>query len=98
MEHHGWDTTDLLIEVYIQTATASASTTSPCGIKNTLENIVYAPLSDVERIDYQGGARRALAQNRIGEMHYLGQDGRTPASANNPPMLVKVGDQQHMVP
>ena len=95
----GWDTTDLLIEVYIQTGNrVGFDHITGAEIKYTLENIVYAPLGDVERIDYQGGARRALSANRIGEMHYLGQDGKTPASANNPPMLVQVGDQKHMVP
>jgi hypothetical protein len=94
-----WASTDLYIEVYIQTGNrVGFNQITGAEIKNTLENIVYAPLGDVERIDYQGGARRALAEDRIGEMHYLGQDGKTPASANNPPMLVQVGDQKHMVP
>jgi hypothetical protein len=31
-------------------------------------------------------------------MNYLGQDGKTPAGMNNPPMLITVGDQQNMVP
>jgi TolB protein len=95
----GWDTTDLLIEVYIQTGNrVGFDHITGADIKETLENIVYAPLSGVERIDYRGGTRRALAEDRIGEMNFLGQDGKTPASANNPPMLVQVGDQKHMVP
>ena len=95
----GWDTTDLFIEVYIQTGNrVGFDHITGADIKETLENIVYAPLSGVERIDYHGGMRRALSENRIGEMDYLGQDGKTAASASNPPMVVKEGDQQHLVP
>jgi ABC-type branched-subunit amino acid transport system substrate-binding protein len=95
----GWNTTDLLIEVYIQTGNRVGSDhITGAEIKKTLENIVYAPLGGVEQIDYQGGTRRALAADRIGEMDYLGQDGKTPAGAGNPPMVVSVGDQQFLVP
>jgi ABC-type branched-subunit amino acid transport system substrate-binding protein len=95
----GWDTTDLLIEVYIRTGNrVGFDHITGEDVKETLENIVYAPLSGVEQIDYQRGTRRALAENRIGEMNFLGQDGKTPAGAGNPPMVVTVGDQQHLVP
>jgi lysophospholipase L1-like esterase len=95
----GWDTTDLLIEVYIQTGNrVGFDHITGADIKETLENIVYAPLGGVEQIDYQGGARRALSANRIGEMRFLGQDGKTPAGANNPLMLSTVGGKQHVVP
>ena len=95
----GWDTTDLLIEVYIQTGNrVGFDHITGADIKKTLENIVYTPLGGVEQIDYQGGTRRALVADRIGEMNYLGQDGKTAAGAGNPPMLVTVGDQQFMVP
>ena len=92
-------TTDLFIEVYIQTGNrVGFEHITGAEIKKTLENIVYAPLDGVEQIDYQGGTRRALSANRIGEMDYLGQDGKTPASATNPPMVVQEGDHQHLVP
>jgi Tol biopolymer transport system component/ABC-type branched-subunit amino acid transport system substrate-binding protein len=95
----GWDTTDLLIEVYIQTINrVGFEHVTGAEIKKTLENIVYAPLGGVEQIDYQGGKRRALAADRIGEMEYLGQDGKTPAGPGNPPMVVTEGDQKHLVP
>jgi ABC-type branched-subunit amino acid transport system substrate-binding protein len=95
----GWDTTDLLIEVYIQTGNrVGFDQISGTEIKKTLENIVYAPLGGVEQIDFQGGARRALAENRIGEMHYFGQDGKTPAGPGNPPVVVTENGQQHLVP
>jgi hypothetical protein len=95
----GWDTTDLLIEVYIQTGNrVGFDHITGADIKKTLENIVYTPLGGVEQIDYQGGTRRALVADRIGEMNYLGQDGKTAAGVGNPPMLVTVGNQQFMVP
>ena len=95
----GWDTTDLLIQVYIQTGNrVGFEAITGAEFKKTLENIVYAPLGGVEQIDYQGGKRRALAANRIGEMDYLGKDGKTPAGTGNPPMVVTIGDQKHLVP
>jgi hypothetical protein len=94
-----WATTDLYIEVYIQTGNRVGfdHITGP-DIKETLENIRYSPLGGVESIDFDAGARRTLSANRIGRMNYLGQDGKTPAGAGNPPMVVTVGDQQHLVP
>jgi ABC-type branched-subunit amino acid transport system substrate-binding protein len=95
----GWDTTDLLIEAYIQTGNrVGFNAITGAEFKKTLENIVYMPLGGVEQIDYQAGKRRALAANRIGEMKYLGQDGKNAAGAGNPPMLVTVGDKKLMVP
>ncbi len=95
----GWDTTDLLIEVYIQTGNrVGFDHITGAEIKKTLENIVYAPLGGVEQIDYLGGTRRAIIADRIGEMKYLGRDGKTAAGAGNPPMIVTVSGQQLMVP
>jgi ABC-type branched-subunit amino acid transport system substrate-binding protein len=95
----GWDTTDLLIETYIQTGNrVGFDHITGAETKKTLENIVYAPLGGVEQIDYRGGTLRALALDRIGEMEYLGQDGKTQAGPNNPPMIVTEGGQQHLVP
>src|SRR5678815_6015745 len=60
----GWDTTDLLIETYIQTGNrVGFDHVTGAEIKKTLETIVYSPLGGVEQIDYQGGTRRALAQD-----------------------------------
>ena len=95
----GWDTTDLLIEAYIQTGNrVGFDHITGAEFKKTLENIVYAPLGGVEQIDYQGGKRRALVANRIGEMDYLGKDGKTPARPGNPPMEVTEDGQKHLVP
>jgi ABC-type branched-subunit amino acid transport system substrate-binding protein len=94
-----WTMTDLFIETYIQTGNrVGFEHVTGADMKATLENIVYAPMGGVEQIDYQGGTRRALSTNRVGEMNFLGQDGKTPASVDNPPMLVTVGDQQFLVP
>jgi Tol biopolymer transport system component/ABC-type branched-subunit amino acid transport system substrate-binding protein len=95
----GWDTTDLFIEAYIQTGNrVGFDHITGAEIKKTLENIVYAPLGGVEQIDYRGGALRALALDRIGEMNYLGQDGKTKAGPGNPPVVVTEGGEQHLVP
>jgi TolB protein len=94
-----WASTDLYIEVYIQTGNrVGFDHITGADVKETLENIVYSPLGGVERIDFEAGARRTLSANRIGEMNYLGQDGKTPAGENNPPLLSTVGGEQHMIP
>src|SRR6185503_13317269 len=94
-----WASTDLFIEVYIQTGNrVGFDQITGADIKETLENIVYSPLGGVETIDFKGGARRTLSANRIGQMNYLGQDGKRPAGPENPPMLVTVSDQKQMIP
>jgi len=94
-----WASTDLYIEVYIQTGNrVGFDHITGADIKETLENIVYSPLGGVESIDFKGGARRTLSANRIGQMNYLGKDGKTPAGANNPLMLSTVGGEQRVVP
>ena len=91
--------TDLFIETYIQTGNrVGFEHVTGADMKVTLEHIVYAPMGGVKQIDFQGGARRALSTNRVGQMNFLGQDGKTPAAVNNPPLLIKVGDQQFLVP
>ncbi|MEO5886725.1 MAG: ABC transporter substrate-binding protein [Anaerolineales bacterium] len=94
-----WTMTDLFIETYIQTGNrVGFDKITGATIKGTLENIVYAPMGGVEQIDFQGGARRALSNNRVGQMNFLGQDGKAPAGPDNPPMVVTAGDQQFLVP
>jgi hypothetical protein len=94
-----WTMADLFIETYIQTGNrVGFEHVTGADMKATLENIVYAPMGGVEMIDFQGGARRALSINRVGEMNFLGQDGKTPAGANNLPLLSTVDGEQHVVP
>ncbi len=94
-----WTATDLFIETVIQTGNRVGwMGMNGADIKDTLENIVYAPLGGIQQIDYQGGTRRDLADNRIGEIAYLGADGINPASADNPlaqpitPLLLPLTD------
>ena len=95
----GWTNTDLFIEVYIQTGNrVGFDHISGAEIKRTLESIVYSPLGGIETIDYHGGTRRALDTDRIGQLAYLGRDGKTPAGPNNQPLLVFEGGQHLMVP
>src|SRR6185503_5019405 len=94
-----WTMTDLFIETYIQTGNrVGFEHVAGADMKATLEHIIYEPMGGVKQIDFQGGARRALSTNRVGEMNFLGQDGKTPAGANNPPMVVTVGNEQFLVP
>lgn len=95
----GWDATDLFIEAYIQMGNrVGFDHVSGAEFKKTLENIVYAPLGGVEQINYQNGALRALTADRIGEMNYMGQDGKTKAGPGNPPMLKTVDGKESLVP
>lgn len=95
----GWDTTDLFIEAYIQTGNrVGFDHVTGAEFKKTLENIVYVPLGGVEQINYQNGTLRALTEDRIGEMNYLGQDRKTKAGPGNPPMVITEGGQKHLVP
>jgi hypothetical protein len=93
-----WVMTDLFIETYIQTGNrVGFDHVTGAEIKATLENLVYAPLGGVEQIDFRNG-QRSLSTNRIGQLDFLGQDGKTPAGPGNPPMVVTVGNQQLPVP
>jgi ABC-type branched-subunit amino acid transport system substrate-binding protein len=68
-----WASTDLFIETYIQTGNrVGFDHITGAEMKKTLENMVYAPLAGVEKIDYEHGARRTLSADRIGHMNYLG--------------------------
>jgi hypothetical protein len=94
-----WTMTDLFIETYIQTGNrVGFEHVTGADMKATLENIVYAPMGEVEMVDFQGGARRALSINRVGEMNFLGQDGKTPAGENNPLLLSTVDGEQQVIP
>ena len=93
-----WANMDTYIEAYIQTGNrVGFENVDGAAIKETLETMVYDTLGGVQTIDFTGD-RRALSANRIALMAYLGQDGQTPASAENPPMVVTAGDRQLLVP
>jgi hypothetical protein len=90
----GWTSMDLFIELYIRTGNRVGfdHITGP-EMKQTLENIIYSPLG-LKTIDYRGGRLRALAADRIGELTFLGRDGRNPVGPNNPLLIVTDGGIQ----
>jgi hypothetical protein len=83
-----WSTIDLFIEAYIQTVNR-VGTKAVTGeeMKATLDQIDYSTLGGVQKFAYDGGARRDVRDYRIGKIAYLGADGRSPASATNPPLM-----------
>jgi len=87
-----WSTLDLFRELYVQTGNrVGFDHVTGAEIKTTLEKIVYATLGGVEDINFNGGARHALSAERIGQMSFLGQDGKSPAGPGNPAKNVSVG-------
>ena len=95
----GWVMTNLFIELYVETGNrVGFDHITGYTMKQTLENMVYSPLGGLVTIDYQHGARRDLAANRIGQMAYLGRDGKSAAGPNNQPLLISENGQQLMVP
>ncbi|NWF69192.1 MAG: ABC transporter substrate-binding protein [Chloroflexi bacterium] len=93
----GWQTVDLYTEIYIQTANrVGFANITGADIKETVEALDYSPLGLTD-INFQEG-RRSTSANRIAMMAYLGEDGATPASADNPPLVLTVGDRQILVP
>lgn len=94
-----WASTDLYIELYIQTGNrVGFDHITGAEIKKTLASIVYSPLGGIETIDYKGGTLRALSADRLGQLEFMGRDGKTAAGPNNPPLLVSEAGQQLMVP
>ena len=94
----GWTTVDLYIEAYIQTGNrVGYDNVDGVAIKETLETMNYDALGGLQTIAFDPEVR-ALSANRIAQLAYLGQDGVSPASAENPPMVVEAGDQQFLVP
>jgi ABC-type branched-subunit amino acid transport system substrate-binding protein len=93
----GWTSADLYIEIYIQTANrVGFANITGADIKETLEQLNYRPLG-LQDVAFTPDMR-ASTMNRIAQMAYLGQDGMTPASAENPPLVVTVGERQLLVP
>jgi branched-chain amino acid transport system substrate-binding protein len=94
----GWTLVDLYIEAYILTGNrVGYDNIDGVAMKETLETMQYEPMGGLLNVEF-GADRRALSNNRIAQMAYLGQDGQTPAGADNPPMVVQVGEQQFLVP
>lgn len=85
----GWGVVDSYIEMYIQTVNRVGSLEAVTGpeIKTTIESMQYSPLG-LWSIDYQGGAIRALPDNRIAMLAYLNATGDGPATSAADAMLV----------
>ncbi len=94
----GWQTVDLFIEAYIQTANREGGFENITGaaIRETLETMEYSPLGLFD-VDYADGALRDTSANRIGVLEYLGENGG-PAGPDNPPVVQTAGDQQFLIP
>jgi hypothetical protein len=93
-----WVYIDLFIETYIRTGNrVGFGEVSGAEMKKTLDEMVYAPLGGVVQVDFRDG-RRALSSNRIGVMHFLGQDGANPAGPDNPPIVQAVDGEDYFVP
>jgi len=94
----GWTTVDLFIELYIQTGNrVGFDHLTGSEIKKTLETIVYKSLG-LETIDFRDGTRRALATDRMGQLAFLGRDGKNAAGPNNPPLVVNEGGTLNPIP
>ncbi len=85
----GFSLVDTYMEMYIQTVNRVGSLDAVNGaeMKTTLENLNYSPLN-LYTINYQGGAIRALPDNRIAMMAYLNAAGNGPATSAQDAMLV----------
>jgi ABC-type branched-subunit amino acid transport system substrate-binding protein len=93
----GWQTVDLYTEIYIQTANrVGFENVTGADIKETLEGLNYSPLG-LAPISFTPETR-SVNMNRIAMLAYLGEDGASPASADNPPMTVTVGDRTLLIP
>lgn len=93
-----WTNMDTYIEAYIRTGNRDGfDNVTGAGLRDTLAEMQYETVAGVQNIDFSNDLR-ALSANRIAQLAYLGQDGVSPASADNPPMVVAAGDQQFLVP
>lgn len=93
----GWQTVDLVMELYIRTGNRDGyDNITGAGIKETLENLEYAPMGLVE-LDFTDGNRDAKL-NRVAVMGYLGQAGGLAALPDNPPLVVEGPSGPVLVP
>ncbi|MBZ0283733.1 MAG: ABC transporter substrate-binding protein [Anaerolineae bacterium] len=95
----GWGIVDTYTELYIQTVNRVGSIEAVTGaeMKTTIESLSYSPLG-LYTFDYQGGALRAVPDNRIGMMAFLNAEGTGPATSAADAMIVEAGDQKFFVP
>lgn len=89
----GWSIVDMYIEIYTQTVNRVGSLEAVTGadIKQTIESMKYSPLG-LFNFDYQGGAIRALPDNRIAQMAFLNKTQNGPATSGDDALTVDLPD------
>jgi hypothetical protein len=89
----GFGIVDTYAEMYIQTVNRVGSLEAVTGaeIKATVEGMDYSPLG-LYNFNYQGGATRALPDNRIATMMFLNKDQNGPATSGEDAMTVDLPD------
>ena len=93
-----WQAVDLFIETHIQTANREGvDGITGMALRQTLEELDYSPMGLLE-LNYENGAIRDTARNRIGMLAYLGEDGTPASMPDNPPKVAANPAQQSLVP
>jgi hypothetical protein len=89
----GWGIVDTYAEMYIQTVNRVGSLDAVTGaeIKATIESMDYSPLG-LYNFNYQGGAIRALPDNRIAQIAFLNKEATGPAASGDEAMTVDLPD------
>lgn len=89
----GWATVDTYIEMYAQTVNRVGSLADVDGvaIKETIDTMVYSPLGLYE-MDFQGGAIRALPNNRMAVMYFLNATMDGPATSGDDALKIPQED------
>jgi ABC-type branched-subunit amino acid transport system substrate-binding protein len=89
----GWSIVDMYTELYIQAIAAAGSLDAVDGnvIKTTLESMVYSPLG-LYNVDFQGGAIRALPDNRMAQMYFLNATMDGPATSGDDALKIPQED------
>ena len=89
----GWGAVDTYAEMYIETVNRVGSLDAVDGaaIQETIQSLDYSPLG-LYHINYQGGAIRALPDNRIAQMAFLNATGDGPATSGDDAMKVELAD------
>jgi ABC-type branched-subunit amino acid transport system substrate-binding protein len=89
----GFGLVDTYAELYIQTVNRVGSLEKVTGkdIKETIEAMKYSPLG-LYNFDYQGGATRAVPDNRMAQLAFLSKDGKGIAKSGDDAFTVDLPD------
>jgi ABC-type branched-subunit amino acid transport system substrate-binding protein len=93
----GWGLVDTHIELYTQAVNEVGSIDAVDGalMKDLIENLTYSPLGLYD-FDFQGGAIRALPNNRIAQMFFLNAEGTGPATSGEDAMKIPRDDGSNL--